>query len=74
VWPYARDIPAHHKKLTDLYTCGELKSSIDLGQSSSGGVFRGLESIYDAVDYLYSGRSAGKVVVDLWEERTTSKL
>ena len=38
------------------------------------GVFQGLESIYDAVDYLYSGGSTGKVVVDLWEERTTSKL
>ena len=71
---YERDIPAHHKKLTELYTSGELESSIDLGQSSPGGVFRGLESIYDAVDYLYSGRSTGKVMVDLWEERNTSKM
>ena len=71
---FTRDIPAHHKKLAEMYAAGQLKSVVDLGQNNPGGVFRGLESIYDAVDYLYSGRSTGKVVVDLWGNETTSKL
>ena len=71
---FARDIPAHHTKLAEMYAAGQLKSVVDLGQNSPGGVFRGLESIYDAVDYLYSGRSTGKVMVDLWGNESTSKL
>ena len=73
---HLQDMPAHGMKLAELYTSGKLQSIVDLGENSPGGVFKGLESIYDAVDYLYSGRSAGKVVVDMWEEPgvTGSKL
>lgn len=71
---HVRNIPAHHKKLTEMYAAGLLKSFVDLGQNSPAGAFQGLESIYDAVDYLYTGRSTGKVVVDLWGSKNTSKL
>ena len=72
---YTRDIPQHFKRLAELYSTGKLKSTVDLGQNySPAGGFRGLEAVFDAVDYLYSGRSAGKVVVDLWQDEATSKL
>lgn len=42
-----------------------LQAKVDLGEGYSKGPFRGLESIFDAVDYLYTGQSKGKVVVEL---------
>ncbi|KAJ7390945.1 Prostaglandin reductase 3 [Desmophyllum pertusum] len=37
----------------------------NFGQASPTGVFKGLDSITDAVEYLHSGKSAGKVVVEI---------
>ena len=72
---YLRDIPRHYKNLAELYSVGKLKSTVDLGQSySPAGGFKGLEAIFDAIDYLYTGKSAGKVIVDLWQNEATSKL
>ena len=42
-----------------------LQAKVDLGEGYSKGLFKGLESIFDAVDYLYTGQSKGKVVVEL---------
>ena len=42
-----------------------LQAKVDLGEGYSKGPFKGLESIFDAVDYLYTGQSKGKVVVEL---------
>ncbi|XP_065835630.1 prostaglandin reductase-3-like [Oscarella lobularis] len=63
----------HGTKLAGLILGGELKSCVDLGEKSPVGPFRGLESIPDAVDYLYSRKSVGKIVVDL-QNTTSSKL
>ena len=42
-----------------------IQAKVDLGEGYSKGPFKGLESIFDAVDYLYTGQSKGKVVVEL---------
>ena len=52
LWPGAR------ARLFALHAAGALKVTC-------GGDFRGLEAVYDAVDFLLSGRSIGKVAVDL---------
>ena len=56
-----------------------LQAKVDLGEGYGKGPFKGLESIFDAVDYLYTGQSKGKVVVELnpppaSSENTQSKL
>jgi len=56
---YLEQIRPHTAKLTKLIQEGKLKSEIDSTK------FYGLESIADAVDYMYSGKNKGKVVVDL---------
>ena len=52
LWPGAR------ARLFVLHAAGALKVTC-------GGGFRGLESVNDAIDFLTSGRSIGKVAVDL---------
>ncbi|KAL5982434.1 hypothetical protein ACLOJK_016505 [Asimina triloba] len=47
----------HLDRLFDLYSSGKLKVSLDPKK------FLGLDSVADAVEYLHSGRSQGKVVV-----------
>ena len=62
---FAADIPSHLSRLTQLYEEGKVKVQVDMGEGVAGGPFRGLEGVYDGVDYLYSGRSRGKVVVEV---------
>nr|ACJ83745.1 unknown [Medicago truncatula] len=47
----------HLDRLFDLYSQGKLKVAVDPKK------FIGLHSVADAVEYLHSGKSAGKVVV-----------
>jgi hypothetical protein len=54
---YAEHFGPHMEKLIKLQQSGALKVSIDEH------VFEGLEDIPDAVEYLHSGESKGKVVV-----------
>lgn len=49
----------HLDRLFDLYSMGKLKVAIDPKK------FVGLKSVADAVEYLHSGQSVGKVVVCL---------
>ncbi|XP_068717355.1 prostaglandin reductase-3-like isoform X2 [Montipora capricornis] len=53
------------QKLVSLYDSGNLKCNLDFGESSPSGYFKGLDSVVNAVDYLHSGKSSGKVVVEL---------
>ena len=46
----------------DLIKKGKLTSKIDNGP---GDGFHGLESVPDAVDYMYSKKSIGKIIVNL---------
>lgn len=52
-WPAARE------KVFNLYAEGQLKIVFDSQQHT------GIEGIFDAVEHLLSGRSMGKVIVDL---------
>lgn len=54
---YANLWQQHLDKLVNLYSMGKLKVAVDPKQ------FLGLNSIADAVEYLHSGKSVGKVVV-----------
>lgn len=62
---FAKDIPVYVMKQIQYYNEGKLKSYVDLGEKSPTGSFVGLEKIFDAVEYLYSKKSIGKIVVDL---------
>lgn len=66
---HSRIVPKHVVKLSELCLANKLQSCVDMGfQSSTGHSFKGINSIFDAVDYLYSSQSIGKVIVDLQEE------
>ncbi|KAH6818938.1 ARP protein [Perilla frutescens var. frutescens] len=54
---YAHFWQEHLDKLMVLYSSGKLKVGVDPKK------FLGVHSVADAVDYLHSGRSVGKVVV-----------
>lgn len=62
---YVEEFKPALAKLVSLYDSGHLKCTLDFGQSSPSGYFKGLDSIVDAVEYLHSGKSFGKVVVEL---------
>ena len=63
-----QDIPMHFAKLAQLYSTGKLQSIIDLGGGHPTGPFKGMQGILDGVDYLYSSKNAGKVVVEISSE------
>jgi len=67
---YARQYTAHLTKMAAMVSDSKLKCIVDNGNTVTG-PFVGLESISDAVEYLYSGHSCGKVYVQL---NQTSKL
>ena len=71
---YITDIPSHLSRLVQLYEEGRLRVRVDLGEGVEGGPFRGLEAVCDGVDHLYSGRSRGKVVVEIAPDSTRAKL
>ncbi|KAL6494725.1 hypothetical protein OROGR_031525 [Orobanche gracilis] len=54
---YAHLWQEHLDKLVDLYSRGKLKVALDPKP------FLGIHSVTDAVDYLHSGKSVGKVIV-----------
>ncbi|RUS76528.1 hypothetical protein EGW08_015721 [Elysia chlorotica] len=62
---FKEDIPAYFKKLTDLMESGKLKIAIDKGEKAVNGPFRGIEKVFDAMDYLFSRKSIGKICVEL---------
>ncbi|KAK0047572.1 zinc-binding alcohol dehydrogenase domain-containing protein 2 [Biomphalaria pfeifferi] len=64
---YRKESPLHLQQLTKLYLEGNLKVFTDLGNGVPTGHFVGLEKVVDAVEYMYSRRNIGKVVVQLPE-------
>ncbi|PWA53987.1 ARP protein (REF) [Artemisia annua] len=54
---YAHLWQQHLDNLVHLFSVGKLKVAIDLK------IFVGVQSVVDAVEYLHSGKSVGKVVV-----------
>lgn len=55
---FIRQVPEHMAKLLELYQAGRLHAAVDPTP------FRGVEGVIDAVEYLHSGASSGKVVVN----------
>ncbi|XP_060556394.1 prostaglandin reductase-3-like [Ruditapes philippinarum] len=62
---FAEDFVSYVTKQIQYYKEGKLKSFVDMGEKESAGLFVGLEKIADAVEYLYSKKSIGKIVVDV---------
>ncbi|RNF05962.1 oxidoreductase [Trypanosoma rangeli] len=56
---YSKYASRHFATLCDLYSSGIIKSCIDPF------VFKGLRSVPDAIDYMYSRKNQGKIVVEL---------
>lgn len=56
---YAKFIPRHLTRLYNLVETGVINSYVDPT------VFHGIESVYDAVEFMYSRRNCGKIVVEL---------
>jgi NADPH-dependent curcumin reductase CurA len=54
---FIRQVPEHMAKLLEMYQAGKLQAAVDPA------VFRGVEGVVEAVEYLHSGKSSGKVVV-----------
>jgi len=61
---FADDIPDYLRQLVTLYETKKMQSVFDIGEST-GKKFCGLGDITRAVEYLYSQKSKGKVVVEL---------
>ncbi|XP_019646251.1 PREDICTED: prostaglandin reductase-3-like isoform X1 [Branchiostoma belcheri] len=56
------------QRLVSMYQAGDLMSQVDRGEGSGTGVFnKGVQSIPDAVEYLYTGQSKGKIIVEFPE-------
>ena len=65
---YMRELPGHIERLAKLEAEGKLAVKVDLGSHLPGGPFKELTSVPDAVDYLYTRQSKGKIVVSLHDD------
>uniref|UniRef100_A0A131Y2H6 15-oxoprostaglandin 13-reductase n=1 Tax=Ixodes ricinus TaxID=34613 RepID=A0A131Y2H6_IXORI len=54
-------------KLQKMVQDGTIVPKVDFGNNANGGELKGLDSCVRGVEYLYSGKSVGKVVVKLDE-------
>ncbi|XP_031568103.1 prostaglandin reductase-3-like [Actinia tenebrosa] len=62
---YVSDIKTYMPRLIQLYQSGQIKTAVDMGENSKAGPFRGLTSVYDAVEHMYKGLNRGKLVVQI---------
>ncbi|KAL4225379.1 Prostaglandin reductase 3 [Mactra antiquata] len=62
---FSNDAGPYVAKQIQYYSEGKLQSAIDMGEKAPNGPFKGLEKITDAVEFLYSKKSIGKIIVDL---------
>jgi len=70
--PHFREfLPEYFGKVLQAYLKGTMKITVDNGVNDPKGPFKGLESVADAVDYLYSRKSRGKIVVELNSANST---
>lgn len=70
---FAKDWQSYVSKMADMIEKKEIQSFVDMGENSPQGPFVGMDKIIDAVEYLYSQKSIGKIVVEL-NKPETSKL
>jgi hypothetical protein len=62
---HTKEFPRHIAKLAKQYADGELRVTMDKGENAPAGPFKGLEKTIDAVEYLYSRKNIGKIIVEL---------
>ncbi|XP_068614879.1 prostaglandin reductase 3-like [Brachionichthys hirsutus] len=62
---FAGDYKEALSSMMRMFAEGKLVCEVDGGDLSEEGRFVGLESVFRAVDYMYSGKNLGKVVVDV---------
>lgn len=62
---YLSQHQAAMEQLLQLCARGDLVCEVDLGCQAPGGRFIGLESVFRAVDYMYTGKNIGKLVAEL---------
>lgn len=61
--------------MMQMFAMAKLVCEVDVGDLAPEGRFTGLESVFRAVDYMYSGKNLGKVVVEVAPPSTSnSKL
>lgn len=70
---YLSKYQAAMEHLLELHSRGELVCEVDLGHLAPEGRFIGLDSIFRAVDYMYTGKNVGKLVVEI-PHSVSSKL
>ncbi|KAL8584864.1 hypothetical protein ACOMHN_037569 [Nucella lapillus] len=63
---FAGDFREYMTKLVSLYQQGKVISTVDLGDKSPLGPFKGLQTITSAVEYMYSSQNIGKILVQLY--------
>jgi hypothetical protein len=44
------EIKTYMPRLIQMYESGQIKATVDIGEESTTGPFRGLDSVYDAVE------------------------
>jgi len=62
---YADLFAEYLPKIIGLIMVGTLKIKLDNGESTEGGIFKGIQSAVRAVEHLHSGKNTGKVVVEM---------
>nr|KAG5699182.1 hypothetical protein BaRGS_012703 [Batillaria attramentaria] len=62
---FRRDYAEYMTKLITLFKQNKIVSTIDMGEKTPSGPFIGLDRVTDAVEYMYSGKNIGKIVVEL---------
>lgn len=73
---FTKEIPGHFGKLASLLATGKLVSQVYLRGEHGDGIPGGVEGVCDAVEFLYSGKTIGKIVLDMDPEEPahSSKL
>jgi len=62
---YVQEFPRHIGTLAKQYLEGKIKVNLDKGENVANGPFKGLEKTADAVEYMFSRKNIGKIVVEL---------
>lgn len=62
---FPSDYRAALGSMMQMFAKGKLVCEVDVGDLAPEGRFTGLESVFRAVDYMYSGKNLGKVVVEV---------
>jgi len=71
---YAPEWKNSFQEMAELYETGKIKCTVDYGKAIKSSGFQGIDDIPNAVEYLYTKKSIGKIVVCLGNENPKTKL